>query len=109
MDEEQKQRDDVIRMQEGMLHIRQTVDKIERTMATQKDLELLATKAEVAGLAARLEGHERETHRELAAIRQEVIEKSPGALWKTVTGWASGFVLVVAAVALLIKWAKGLP
>ncbi len=109
MDEEQKQRDDVIRMQEGMLHIRQTVDKIERTMATQKDLELLATKAEVSGLSTRLESHERETRRELEALRREVVDKSPAALWKNVTMWASGIVVVAAALALLIKWAKGLP
>lgn len=107
--DEQKQREDLIRMQEGMRHVISTVDEIKRTMATQKDLELLATKAEVSALSARVESHERETQRELALIRQEVVEKSPGALWKTVTGWASGVVVVVAAVALLIKWAKGLP
>ena len=107
--DEQQQREDLIRMQEGMRHVIQTVDDIKRTMATQKDLELLATKAEVSSVAARLENHERDTRRELETLRREVIEKSPGALWKTVTGWASGLVVVVAAVALLIKWAKGLP
>jgi hypothetical protein len=108
MDETQH-REDLIRMQEGMKHVISTVDEIKRTMATQKDLELLATKAEVSALAARLDGHERDTHRELEAIRQDVVSKSPGALWRTVTGWASGLVVVIAAVALLIKWAKGLP
>jgi len=106
MDDEQKQRDDFIRMQETMRHVRETVDIIQRTMATQKDLELLATKAEVAGLTARVENHERETQRELALIRQEVVEKSPGALWKTVTGWAIGITAIAAALAFLGKMAK---
>ena len=114
--DEQQQREDLIRMQEGMRHVISTVDEIKRTMATQKDLALLATRAEVGALAVRIEQSERqleeirsesaEAHK---ALREEIDRKSAGALWRTITGFASGFVVLIAAGALLIKWAKGLP
>ena len=107
--DELQQRDEIVRMQEGMRHVIATVDKIERTMATQKDLELLATKAEVSALSARLENHERDTRRDIEAIRQDVEKKSPGSLWKTLTGWAIGITAIAAALAFLVKLAKALP
>jgi hypothetical protein len=114
--DEQQQRDDLVRMQEGMRHVISTVDEIKRTMATQKDLELLANKAEVGALAVRIDQTEKQIHQiridaETAckSLREEIDKKSPGAMWRTVTGFASGLVVLIAAGAMLINWAKGLP
>lgn len=95
---EQQQRDAVVSMQADMRHLLRAVDDIKASMATKGELALLATKAEMTALVSRIEQLER-----------DVRDKSPGAMWKTLTGIASGFVVVVAAIALLIKWAKGLP
>jgi hypothetical protein len=95
---EQQQRDAVVSMQADMRHLLRAVDDIKATMATKGELALLATKAEMTALVNRVDQLER-----------EVRDKSPGALWKTLTGWASGLVVIVAAAALVIKWVKGLP
>jgi hypothetical protein len=93
-----QQRDAVVSMQADMRHLLRAVDDIKATMATKGELSLLATKAEMIALVNRVD-----------ALERQIEESSPGALWKTLTGLASGLVVLVAAGALLVKWAKGLP
>lgn len=85
-------------MQADMRHLLRAVDDIKATMATKGEMALLATKAEMTALVNRVD-----------ALERQIEEKSPGALWKMVTGIASGLVVIIAAGALLVKWAKGLP
>ena len=105
----QQQRDAIVGMQRDMHHVLKAVEEIRRDMATQKDLELLATKAEVAALTLNLESHKRETSKEIEDLEKKIIENSPGAVWRTATGIALGFSTIAAAIVFLIKWAKGLP
>ena len=98
----QEQRDAIVGMQRDMHHLLEAVRKIQAEMVTEKDLVLLAKKAEVDAAIAML------TNR-LDNLERDVREKSPGALWRTTTSLATGLVVIVAAVAALIKWAKGMP
>lgn len=105
--DQQQQRDAIVGMQRDMHHVLEALQQIRATMATQKDLELLATKAEVSALSSRLEVHERETTREIKSLKEKVAESSIGSLWRTATGIAVGFTSIVAAVVIVIKWASG--
>lgn len=102
--DQQQQRDAIVSMQRDMHHVLEALQSIRATMATQKDLELLASKAAVTALESRLEGHERETAREIAGLKSKIEENSPAHLWKSATGIAIGITAMGAALALLMKW-----
>lgn len=102
--DQQQQRDAIVSMTRDMHHVLESLKHIQATMATQKDLLLLASKAEVSALESRLEVHERETAREIADLKAKVVENSPGSLWRSATGIAIGITSMGAAFALLLKW-----
>lgn len=97
MDADQ-QKQAIAAMQRDMHHVLAALKDIKEEMATKTALTLLATRSEVEALSHRLD-----------MLERDMREKSPAAIWKIITGVAAGIVALAAALAWIIKMAKGLP